>query len=92
MICQKCGAEHNNNFCPNCGTRADGTPMHEDVVRCPHCGSAQLSVGKRGFKAGRAIGWGLLTGGIGLVTGAIGANKTKVTCLKCGHSWIIGDK
>ena len=90
MVCPNCKTEYDGNFCPKCGTKADGTKMQEDIIRCPQCGSTQLSVGKRGFKAGRAIGWGLMTGGIGLIAGAVGQNKTKITCLKCGHSWTVG--
>lgn len=41
-------------------------------VRCPKCGSTQITTGQRGFSF-----W----------TGFIGANKTVNRCAKCGHSW-----
>lgn len=41
-------------------------------VRCPKCGSTQITTGQRGFSF-----W----------TGFIGANKTVNRCAKCGYSW-----
>ena len=41
-------------------------------IRCPRCGSTQITTGQRGFSF-----W----------TGFIGANKTVNRCAKCGHSW-----
>lgn len=44
--------------------------------KCPKCGSTQIHVGTRG--------WSLLTG-------MIGANKVKMTCLNCGHTFKPGE-
>lgn len=41
-------------------------------VRCPHCGSTQITTGNRGFSV-----W----------TGFIGSNKTVNRCAKCGWKW-----
>lgn len=41
-------------------------------IRCPRCGSTQITTGQRGFSF-----W----------TGFIGANKTVNRCAKCGHLW-----
>lgn len=54
-------------------------------IRCPKCNSTQVTANKKGFSAGKAIGGALLTGGIGLVAGAIGSGKIRITCLSCGH-------
>ena len=53
----------------------------EGIVYCPKCLSTSISGEKRGYSAGQAI----LTGS--LLMGAVGANKTKCVCLKCGHKW-----
>ena len=51
------------------------------VAYCPKCLSTSITGAKRGYSAGQAI----LTGS--LLMGAVGANKTKCVCLKCGHKW-----
>ena len=43
-----------------------------DEVRCPRCGSNQITTGQRGFS---------------LLTGFIGSNKTVNRCGNCGYSW-----
>ena len=53
----------------------------EGVVYCPKCMSTSVTPLKRGYSAGQA----LLTGN--LLFGAVGANKVKCMCLKCGHKW-----
>lgn len=58
-----------------------------DIVYCPKCLSQQVSAQKKGFSAGKAIAGVVLTGGIGLVGGAIGANKMQLVCLKCGNQF-----
>lgn len=62
----------------------------EGAIYCPKCLSVQFSSNKKGFGIGKAIVGAVLTGGIGLTAGNIGAKKVRVTCLKCGHSWLAG--
>ncbi len=57
---------------------------NDDTVRCPRCSSSQVSANRRGFSPGKA-----LIGGI--VGGFIGAGKVKITCLKCGKTWMAGE-
>ncbi len=59
----------------------------ENVARCPRCNSTSLSAGKKGFGYGKAVAGAVLVGGIGLLAGGIGANKTVITCLKCGYKF-----
>ena len=33
MICKKCGAKFEGNFCPKCGT-----PAEKELTVCPKCG------------------------------------------------------
>lgn len=44
----------------------------EQPVKCPKCGSTQITAGQRGFS---------------LITGFIGSNKTVNRCARCGYSW-----
>lgn len=64
----------------------------ENRVRCPYCGSTEISANKKGFSAGKAVAGGLLAGPVGLAAGGIGSSKVKCTCLKCGKSWNAGEK
>ena len=63
-----------------------------DEVKCPKCGSSQISANKKGFNTGRAIAGGLISGNIWVAAaaGGIGMNELKLTCLACGHEWKIG--
>ena len=51
------------------------------AVYCPKCMSTSVTAVKKGFSAVPAI----LTGNV--LVGAIGANKIKCVCLKCGYKW-----
>ena len=44
----------------------------EQKVKCPRCGSTQISTGRRG---------------VGFFTGLLGANSTVNRCAKCGKTW-----
>lgn len=66
--------------------------MEEQKVRCPYCGSTEISANKKGFSAGKAVAGGLIAGPVGLAAGGLGSNKVKCTCLKCGKSWNAGEK
>lgn len=63
----------------------------EDEIKCPKCGSTQLSANKKGFGVEKAIAGAVLTGGVGLLAGTIGSSKVKITCLKCGHTFKPGE-
>ena len=60
---------------------------NEKKIKCPKCGSTQISSNKKGFSLGKAAGGAILTGGIGILAGLIGKNKIYITCLKCGNKW-----
>lgn len=62
----------------------------DDKIKCPKCGSTQLTANKKGFSGTQAVGGAILTGGIGLLAGTIGSNKIKITCLVCGHQFRPG--
>ena len=59
----------------------------ETEIRCPVCGSAQVTSTKKGFSLGKAAAGGLLLGGIGLLGGLVGSNKVMLNCLSCGHQF-----
>jgi len=57
---------------------------------CPKCRSTKTTFSKQGFGVGKAAIGAVLTGGIGLLAGGIGANKIRLTCLECGNTWSKG--
>ena len=60
-------------------------------IRCPKCGSNQLTANKKGFSGGKAVVGGILTGGVGLLAGTIGSNNVIITCLACGKAFKPGE-
>lgn len=60
-------------------------------IHCPKCGSTQLTTEQRGYSAGKAAAGVILTGGIGLLAGAIGNSKVVITCLACGKQFKPGE-
>jgi|WetSurMetagenome_2_1015567.scaffolds.fasta_scaffold295929_2 hypothetical protein len=65
----------------------------QGTVYCPKCHSTSLSIGQKGFGVGNAAAGAFLTGNLlGLAAGAIGSNKVRITCLKCGHKFYPGKK
>lgn len=62
-----------------------------DEVKCPKCGSNQITATKKGFSGKKAVAGAIVTGGIGLLAGTIGSNKVKITCLACGNEFAPGE-
>jgi RNA polymerase subunit RPABC4/transcription elongation factor Spt4 len=62
----------------------------EEPIRCPRCGSTQVTANKKGFGVGKALVGGFLTGGVGLLAGFLGSGEVMVTCVKCGKQWKAG--
>ena len=65
--------------------------MATTEIRCPKCGSNQITASKKGFSGKKAIAGAILTGGLGLIAGTIGSNKVKITCLACGKEFKPGE-
>ena len=60
-------------------------------VRCPKCGSTQLSANKKGFSLGKAVAGGIILNPVlGVATGMIGKDKIIVTCINCGSQFKAG--
>lgn len=70
-----------------CRFSGESTDVDVNIPKCPKCGSTSIQVVKQGFGFGKAAVGALLVGPVGLVGGAIGANKTKRVCLNCNHKW-----
>jgi len=58
-------------------------------VRCPECGSAQVTANPDGFNTGAALVGAAVAGPIGLMLGS-GYGKVTITCLKCGTKFRPG--
>ena len=63
--------------------------QQELMAKCPKCGSTSLSANRKGFGVGKAIVGTALLGGVGLLAGEIGSNKTIVTCINCGYKFTL---
>ena len=61
-------------------------------IKCPQCGSAQITGTKKGYSGGKAVGGALILGPFGLLAGLHGSKKIMITCLNCGHQWEAGKK
>ena len=72
-------------------TELSAEPDPDEPIRCPRCGSSQLSANKQGFRFGRGIVGALLVGPVGLAAGLRGASDVKITCLKCAHVFDPGE-
>ncbi|MBE2229953.1 MAG: hypothetical protein IAE96_04830 [Chitinophagaceae bacterium] len=62
-----------------------------NLIKCPKCGSTQITANKKGFSGKKAVAGAILTGGVGLLAGTIGSNKVKITCLGCGNEFRPGE-
>ena len=47
-------------------------PQSANTVRCPRCGSTNITAGQRGYS---------------LLTGFVGSGSTVNRCANCGHKW-----
>src|SRR5690606_13338265 len=63
------------------------TDDEEEKIRCPKCGSTQLTAQKRGFSGGKAVAGAVITGGVGLLAGLHGKDKLDIYCMNCGNKW-----
>lgn len=67
------------------------SPIVEDCIGCPKCGSTELHAEKQGFSGKKALVGAVLTGGIGLLAGTIGSKNVNITCMKCGNKFKAGE-
>lgn len=99
--CSECGKQVSDKAasCPNCGnpinqqaaTTSNTTSSSSNLMKCPKCNSTNLTSDKKGFSGRKAVAGAVLTGGIGLLAGTIGSNKTMITCLNCGYRYKAGE-
>jgi tellurium resistance protein TerD len=65
--------------------------LMSNEIKCPMCGSTQLSSNQKGFSLKNATGGALLLGPLGLLGGLAGSGKVQITCLNCGHVFKPGE-
>lgn len=56
-----------------------------ETIKCPKCGSDQITAEKHGYNLKKAAAGFVVTGGVGLLAGMHGSNKIDITCLSCGN-------
>lgn len=56
-------------------------------LKCPKCGSTNLTANNKGFGLGKAAVDGILLGPVGLLGGLVGSKKAVFICLKCGKQF-----
>lgn len=56
-------------------------------LKCPKCGSTNLTANNKGFGLGKAAVGGILLGPVGLLGGLVGSKKAVFICLKCGDQF-----
>lgn len=61
------------------------------MATCPKCGSQNIHADKEGYSAKKGIAGVLLFGVYGLLAGALGRNKLRLTCLDCGCQFKPGE-
>lgn len=67
--------EHNQEIVPQTQQSNEIDEEENNTVRCPKCGSTQITTGQRGYS---------------FLTGFLGSNKTVNRCANCGYSWKPG--
>ena len=95
MKCAKCGTEvpDDQPCCPNCATAGSASARqygNEPPVRCPACGSTQISAVRRNYDSGCGCLSLLLFGWVGLLLGLLGADDVEMVCNQCGARWPAG--
>lgn len=59
----------------------------QQPITCPKCDSPSIIPAKKGFGLGKAVVGFALIGPFGGLAGGLGANKIKLHCLSCGHTF-----
>jgi len=92
IVCHKCNLILQNEKIGDNQTTANLTnSASAQNIKCPRCGSAQINIDKKGFSAGKSVGFGLLLGPIGVLSGFHKSKKILMTCLACGNTWTPGE-
>lgn len=55
---------------------------------CPHCGSHNIKIYRKGYNYGKGLKWSLLGGGrYGRYVAGMDSNKACCRCMNCGNDW-----
>lgn len=80
------------NFSDDRSKKRERAKVESQTVRCPNCQSVNVNFmenQRKGFSVGKAVGGGLLTGGIGTLAGFTGKKGKKDSwhCNDCGFTF-----
>lgn len=59
----------------------------DDPVRCRKCSSEQFVGVPKGYSVVKGVLGFAIVGPVGLLGGALGASKVRLTCARCGYRW-----
>ena len=92
MKCAKCGCDIPESAaqCPGCAAGYDASTPGNEQVRCPVCGSPEISAVQSTYNPGCGCLGMLIFGWIGLLLGLLGAGKVELVCRHCGAVWKAG--
>ena len=65
----------------------DVSTEFEEKVKCPHCGSEQIQVVKKGYNTTKGCCGYAICGPLGFLFGQHKANVIERVCIKCGKKW-----
>ncbi|SHO50103.1 hypothetical protein [Desulfopila aestuarii] len=82
--CHKDLEPNRRNSSPNVPTSNE---LGKILIKCPKCGSTQISAGKEGYNAVAGTIGAVALGPLGLLVGGLQAGHHRNVCLKCGHKW-----
>lgn len=68
---------------------AEAKANHNNVVRCPKCGSTSIVTSNKKLSVKRAVVGTMLLNPIGGAIGAVTSKKMYNICQNCGHRWKI---
>jgi hypothetical protein len=88
--CRYCHSSLVEGKSSNRTAKPEASSTNRRVACCSRCGSDQLATSNVGFGIGKAVLGTLAFGPLGLIGGAVGANKVKITCLECGFEMSPG--
>lgn len=82
IVCRYCGRDLVTENSPRISDLQEG-----NIIKCPLCGSTQITANQKGFNSLNAVTGAVLLGPVGILGGLFGSQKIFITCMRCGYKW-----